>query len=166
MTFFFKLLLKAGVTLGVMFIGYKFLIGGMSGMQLPGLDDMAPDGLSELGDEISSKVIQEDVTVYKWTDSQGVTHFGGTPPTGQGEYESKTIHANANTMNALKIPEEVEEEKARGSRITRVGSVYSPEGVKDVVTDAQDLQKMMDDRMAEQQELLNSLKGKPTDKKR
>lgn len=165
MGFFFKLLLKAGVTLGVMFIGYKFILGGMSGMSLPGLSDLedaVPDGLGELG----NAVIEKDVTVYQWTDSQGVTHFGGTPPTGQGAYESKVISANTNLMKAQKVAEIEEEEKPKGSRITRVGSVYSPEGVKDVVDDAKDLQKMMDDRMEQQEELLNNIKGNSEKKKR
>jgi len=154
--FFVKLLLKAGIALGVMFIGYKYILtGGAGGFQIPGMD-----GLSNKADKgistIENAVVEKDVTVYQWVDDKGVTHYGGTPPAGQGEYAKKEIRANTNVISALKVSEEPEEVEMK-SRVSRVGSVYSPEGVKKLMDDAGDISKTLDERAAKQEELLNNL---------
>lgn len=150
MKFFFKLLLKAGVTLGVLFVAYRFLLPNMDGFQMSFNKDK-PASLGELG----APVVDEDVTVYQWTDAQGVTHFGGTPPTGQGTYKKKEIQSNANVIQAIKAPEEEKEEQR--SRSASVGSVYSPEGVKDLMDQANDMKKQMEDRKSQTDEFLDSL---------
>lgn len=152
MKFLVKLLLKAGVALGVLFVAYRFFLPGMGGFQLPGMGDKAATGIKDLG----NAVVEKDVTVYQWTDEQGVTHFGGTPPTGQGSYEKKEIRANTNVMQAMKQAEEEEAPEER-SRIARIGKAYTPEGVKDLMQDAKDVQKQMEDRAAEQQKILDEL---------
>jgi len=163
--FFIKLLLKAGITLGVMFIGYKYILGGgMGGFQIPGMGDIvnkAPEGITGLG----NAVVEKDVKVYQWVDDKGVTHYGGTAPTGQGAYEEKNIRANTNLVNAYKAPEK-EEETSGGPRISRVGSLYTPEGVKDLVNDAKDSTEKMSERMEQQQKMLNDLMGQSDSKKK
>jgi len=154
--FFVKLLLKAGITLGVMFIGYKYILTGGIGFEIPGMQGVgskAEKGLSELG----NAVVDKEVTVYQWVDAQGQTHYGSTPPTGQGNYEKKAIHTSANVMSAHKIAEEEEEEETQKSRFSRVGKVYSPEGVKDLMEEAKDTSKLLEERAAEQEKLLNEL---------
>jgi len=149
--FFIKLLLKAGVTLGVLFVAYRFLLPNMDGFQMSVNKDK-PASLGELG----APIVDEDVTVYQWTDEKGVTHFGGTPPTGQGTYKKKEIQSNANVVQAIKSPEEEEKEEQR-SRSASVGSVYSPEGVKDLMDQAKDMQKQMEERKSKTDEFLDSL---------
>ncbi len=159
MKFFVKLLLKAGIALGVMFIGYKYILtGGLGGFQLPGMQNTASkakQGLSEIG----NAVVDKEVTVYQWVDAQGMTHYGSTPPTGQGNYEKKSIHTSTNLMSAYKIRSEDDEEEqtTQKSRVSRVGSVYSPEGVKDLMEDAKNTEKLLEDRAAAQEKLLNEL---------
>lgn len=152
MKFFVKLLLKAGVTLGVLFIAYRFLLPGMGGFQMPGIPEKSAKGLGELGEPL----VKQDVTVYQWKDKDGVTHFGGTPPTGHGTYEKKEIRANTNVMQALKIQEE-EEEETSSQKVTTVGSPYSADGVKKLLDDAQGIQDQMNERKAATDELLNNL---------
>lgn len=152
MKFFIKLLLKAGVTLGVLFIAYRFLLPNMGSFQLPGTPENASTGLGEIG----APIVEEDVTVYKWTDEQGVTHFGGTPPTGQGHYEKKEIHSNANVIQAIKAPQEEDKEEQRSSS-TSIGSVYTPGGAKELIDKAKDIQNQMDERKSKTDEILNSL---------
>ena len=156
MNFFLKLLLKAGITLGVMFIGYKYILTGGIGFQIPGMQgaaSKAEKGLSELG----NAVVDKEVTVYQWVDAQGQTHYGSTPPTGQGNYEKKAIHTSTNVMNAQKIAEEEEQEETQKSRVSKVGSVYSPEGVKDLMEDAKNTSKLLEERAAEQKKMLEEL---------
>jgi len=149
-----KMLISMVLVLGIMMFAGRFLMPGGGGLQdfLGGAGGDAETGLGGLG----NATVKEDVTVYQWTDDQGVTHFGAHPPTGQGSYEKKEILADSNVMQALK-PAEEEEEKEKPSRVTRIGSVYSPEGVKDLMTDANDLKDQMNDRMAEQEKMLNDI---------
>jgi len=156
--FFVKLLLKAGITLGVMFIGYQYLLsGGSGGLQIPGMEaisDKASKGMSGIG----NVVVEKDVTVYQWVDDKGVTHYGGTPPTGQGQYTKKEIHTNTNLLNAYQAPQQEEsEETTQKSRVSRVGSVYSPEGVKEIIDDAKGVEKLLEDRANEQKKMLDNL---------
>ncbi|MCW9048218.1 MAG: DUF4124 domain-containing protein [Gammaproteobacteria bacterium] len=160
MGFFIKLLLKAGITLGVMFIAYKYILtGGTGGFQIPDLSSISekiPGGVSEL----ENAVVEKDVTVYQWVDDKGVTHFGGTPPTGQGTYDKKEIRANTNLLNAYKAPEVEDKTPAQRSRVSKVGSLYSPEGVKNLMDDAKGTSDQLSDRAAEQQKMLDELMGK------
>lgn len=153
MKFVVKLLLKAGVALGVLFIAYRFLLPGTGGFQLPDITKKASDSLSDVSDAV---VEPEEVTVYQWTDEHGVTHFGGTPPTGQGAYEKKEIRANANVLQRVKTPQEEEEEK-QASQVSKVGNPYTPEGVKSLMDEAKDIQKQMDERKSATDEILNNL---------
>lgn len=152
MKFFVKLLLKAGVTLGVLFIAYRFLLPGMDGFQMTVTPDKSIKGLGELGEPL----VEKDITVYQWKDKDGVTHFGGTPPTGQGTYEKKELRANTNVMQALKIQEE-EEEETSSQKVTSVGSPYSAEGVKKLLDDAKGIEDQMNERKAAIDEVLNNL---------
>lgn len=159
MGFLVKLLLKAGITLGVMFIGYKYILtGGSGGFQIPDMSAItaqAPKGVSGLG----NAVVQKDITVYQWVDSDGITHFGGTQPTGQGAYTKKEIHANTNLLNAYKAPKKETRKSDNKSRVARVGSLYSPEGIKNLMDDTKNTSKQAENRMSEQEKLLNDLMG-------
>lgn len=160
MNFLFKLLLKAGITLGVMFVGYQYILGGGDGLNIPGManiTDSASKGVTEIG----NAVVDKDVTVYKWTDDNGVTHFGAAPPIGQGTYEKKEIHANTNLLNAYKSSEEKEAaETEQKSRVTRVGNIYSPGGAKKLMDDAKNTTSQVNEQAAAQQKMLNEILGK------
>ena len=164
MGFLIKLLLKAGITLGVMFIGYKYILtGGMDGFQIPGMENIAKEASSGIS-TLENAVVDEDVTVYKWVDDKGVTHFGGAPPTGQGAYDKQEIRTSTNLINAHKTQEEETAKPARG-RVTQVGNIYTPEGIKDLMDDAKNTSQEMNDRMLEQQKMLDDIMGKSGSKK-
>lgn len=151
-----KMLISMVLTLGIILFASRFMMGDM--MDIPGLTGAANDAEKGLG-ELGNAVVKEDVTVYQWTDAEGVTHFGGTPPTGQGAYEKKEIRASTNVLQAQKLAEEEPEEPRNKSQIAKIGSVYTPEGVKDLVTDTKDLQKQLNERVAEQDKILNDIMG-------
>lgn len=156
-----KMLISMLFTLGIILFASQYMLKNMGG--IPGFISTpagdATGGIKDLG----NAVLDKDVTVYQWTDSAGVTHYGGTPPTGQGQYEKKMIHSNTNVMQAHKIAKD-EEEPVQKSRVARIGSVYSPEGVKDLMDDAKGLQDQMNQRTADQEKLLNDIMN-PTKKK-
>jgi len=156
-----KMLISMLFTLGIILFASQYMLKNMGG--IPGFSSTPSDNVTEGIKDLGNAVLDKDVTVYQWTDSAGVTHYGGTPPTGQGQYEKKTIHSNTNVMQAHKIAEE-EEETVQQPRVASVGSVYSPEGVKDLMDDTKGLQEQMNQRMADQEKLLNDIMN-PSGKK-
>jgi len=153
-----KMLISMVLTLGIILFASQYMLnGGAGGIMFFGTGSGsgdAPKGIEDLGNAI----LDEDVTVYQWTDAQGVTHYGGTPPTGQGEYAKKEIRANTNVVQAHKIAEEEEEEEPeQRSRMAKVGSVYSPEGIKDLMDDTTNLKDELNQRAADQEKLMESI---------
>ncbi|RDH82515.1 MAG: hypothetical protein DIZ80_09520 [endosymbiont of Galathealinum brachiosum] len=158
MKFLFKLLLKAGVTLGVMFFGYQYILGGGGVLKIPDISsitDSASKGVSDMG----NAVVEKDVTVYQWKDEKGITHFGANPPIGQGTYEKKEIHANTNLLNAYKSPEEKEKTEQK-SQVTRIGNIYSPDGAKKLMDDVKNTTSKANEQTEAQQKMLNDILGK------
>ena len=150
-----KMLVSMLLAMGVVLYLSRFMVEGS--FPIPGLGT-SPDASEQGLGEIGNITVEQDVTVYRWTDAQGVTHFGGTPPTGQGEYSKKEILANTNVMQATRTQEEKEETKQR-PRVASVGSVYSPEGIKDLMDNTKDLQKQMNDRVAQQEKMMQDILG-------
>lgn len=149
-----KMLISMVLTLGVVLFASQYMLKGMGG--IPGFgggSESASSGLNNLG----NAVLDEDITVYQWTDEQGVTHYGSTPPTGQGSYQVKQIQANANLMQAHKPKAEEEAADIQGPKVAKVGSLYTPEGVKGMMDDASELQEQMNKRVEEQEKLMEEL---------
>jgi len=156
-----KMLISMLFTLGIILFSSQYMLKNMGG--IPGFNSSPTGDVTEGIKDLGNAVLEKDVTVYQWTDSAGVTHYGGTPPSGQGQYETKTIHSNANVMQAHKITEEEEKPEQR-PRVASVGSLYSPEGVKGLMDDAKGLQDQMNQRQADQEKLLNDIMN-PSSKK-
>ena len=149
-----KMLISMVLTLGVVLFASQYMLKGVSG--IPGFgsaSESASSGLNNLG----NAVLDEDVTVYQWVDAQGVTHYGSTPPIGQGSYQVKQIQANANLMQAHKSAAEEEGVDTQGPKVAKVGSLYTPEGVKGMMDDASQLQEQMNQRAEEQEKMMQEL---------
>jgi len=149
-----KMLVSMLFTLGIILFASQYMMKNMGG--IPGFNNAPSSGAAEGLKDLGNAVLDKDVTVYQWTDSDGVTHYGGTPPTGQGQYEKKTIHSNTNVMQAQKQVE-AKEEPVQRSRVARIGSVYSPEGIKGLMDDTKGLKDQMNQRAADQEKLLNEI---------
>ncbi len=148
-----KMLISMVLALGIMLFASQYMLKGMGGIPgFGGTSEPTSSGLSNLGNALRD----EDVTVYQWTDAQGVTHYGSTPPTGQGSYEVKQIQANANLMQAHKLPVE-EEADTQGAKVAKVGALYTPEGVKGLMDDASKLQEQMNKRVEDQEKMMQDL---------
>lgn len=156
-----KMLISMLLTAGIILFSTYYMMNNMGG--IPGFNGGATEKASEGLKDLGNAVLEKDVTVYQWTDSAGVKHYGGTPPTGQGQYETRTIHSNTNLMQAQK-PIKEEEKPEQKSRMATVGSIYSPEGVKGLMDDAKGLQEQLNQRTIEQQKLMDSI-ANPTGKK-
>ncbi len=151
-----KMLISMVITMGVLLFGARFMLSGSDGvMDIFNNNEGAPKGIGELG----NAVVKQDVTIYQWTDAEGVTHYGSAPPTNQGAYEKKEIRANTNVIQAHKTQEEAAEDEQR-PRVAKIGNPYSPEGIKDMIETTKDLQQQLNERAADQEKIMQDLMGK------
>ena len=152
-----KLLIKVGIIVGIMLaVPYYFYGGG----KMPGfLQDFGWGGGTEkpaVPENFSNAVTDKEVTVYKWVDKDGIQHFGSTAPAGVVA-EEKHLRPNDNVIQAMKIPEKEETEKKPAVNADAIlKNPYKPENVKQLINDAKNVQKLLDQRFENQKEVMGS----------
>ncbi|MCK5002088.1 MAG: DUF4124 domain-containing protein [Gammaproteobacteria bacterium] len=121
----------------------KFGFGGGSG------DANAPKNIKKV-------VTDERVEVYKWVDEYGVMQFSNKPPLDDRDSEKIVLTPDINVIDAIEIPEEVQEEAAKPG-VFSLGSPYSPDGMKKMVDDSKEVKEQLNQRQAEQEKVLQDL---------
>ena len=154
-----KLLIKVSIIVGILVAAPYYFYGGgkmpgfLQNFEWGGAESEKP----KLPENISNAVTDKAVTVYKWVDENGVQHFGNTPPPGVVA-EAKHLKPNQNIMQAIKIPEEEEEEEASGPKVTNIiKNPYSKEGVEELIDDAKGVQDMLNKRLEDQQKMMDGI---------
>jgi len=178
-----KLFIKLMIVVVVLLtVPYYFLGGSMT---VPGFVQDLFSGSSSNNKPITATSVRtnRDVTVYKWVDENGRTHFSEKPPIGEVA-ETMELKTDTNVMQAVKIPEpELEPELDDfGSRIISLGkspdekpdtkdedsdeasgsgleNPYSPEGVQKLIENAKNVSKIMDQRTKQQQSIMGGSSG-------
>ena len=132
----------------------------------------------KLPENVKSVVTDKDVTVYKWVDDQGRTHFSGSKPMNQSS-ETKRLRPDTNVMQAVKIPQDEEEEadKSFGGLISlsqkdnkgkkgkkgggkekiepyQMENPYTPEGMQNLIQGAQNIEGLLNQRTESQQKAM------------
>ena len=103
---------------------------------------------------LTNAITDEKVEVYKWRDEHGVMQFSNMPPPAGDNAEKLELNPNENIVQAVKIPvKEEPEEKTEAE----APSPYTMKGMKKVMKDAKDVEKMLQQRHEEQDKLLNNL---------
>ena len=125
----------------------------MPDLKMPGI----PDSVKNSG--LNSKSGSMDV-IYKWKDENGELHFSSTPPPDGVEFTSKGYDPNTNLIQAVQPqvdePEQVEaEEKAQIKKAPDISNPYSPEKVDKLVKDAQNIEKLLNERLKKQEALID-----------
>lgn len=105
---------------------------------------------------IQTVVTDKQVEVYKWVDEHGVTQFSNLPPQDGGQSEKLVLSPETNVMDAVKIPEK-EPAAAAQPQVFSLSSPYSPGGMKKMVDDSRDLQETLNQRQAEQEQMMQDL---------
>lgn len=105
--------------------------------------------------------------VYKWVDAQGVTQYSHEPPPDSVASKRLELDENTNVIQGLKLPEE--EAAASGQQngtgqqnpvpqlALPEGNLYSPQNIKKVIDDAKNVQKMLNERVGQQEQALKDL---------
>jgi hypothetical protein len=109
--------------------------------------NMGGDGTPVMRDVISTEQTRQ--TFYKWQDDNGQWHFGDEPPEGV-QAKAVSVDTAANILQpvamAKKEPEKDKEEELKPEKTTPLPMTVDPEGVKDMMDKAKDVQNLMNDR--------------------
>ena len=159
-----KLFVKLMITGVVLAVIMPFtIIKGSDGRPIMSLSDLkAPDlGLPKVPDsmELPGNPVgqfKEDV-IYQWRDAQGLLHFTSEPPEEGIEYTAKGYDPNANLIQSVKVESPqvaatVEEPVIKSP--SDIGNPYSPEKVEKLFEDAKNVQKLLEDRMQQQEAMI------------
>lgn len=145
-----KIAMMLFVMLGISNYGYYLMTGNLpfSGFKLP---DFSTPSLSEVNPLSDGKD-----KAYKWTDEHGVTHYSNEEPPVESAAEIIEVDPNTNIIQSIEIPEKETEKEP--STITPVeGPLYKPENIKKLIDDAKNVEKVLQDRHEQQEEIINSL---------
>ena len=138
------------------------VLKGKDGKPLMSLSDIkAPDlAIPKLPSAIktptSIKGTEGRDVVYKWKDKEGVTQFSSTPPPKGVEYTSKGYDPDLNLIQSVKVkteqPEEsADETKKQVKKPSDIGNPYSPKKIEKLFEDAKNVEKLLNDRMKQQE---------------
>lgn len=102
--------------------------------------------------------------VYQWRDAEGNLNFTTEPPPQGVEYTAKGYDPRTNLIQSVKADPEPSEQASAGSSeqnsskkvkgVSDIGNPYSPEKVEKLFNDAKNVQKLLDDRMKQQEALI------------
>ena len=116
---------------------------------MPRAGDLAPSA----GD-LSGKDI-----FYQWYDAKGNVQFTSEPPPDGVEYTVKGFDPNANVIQAVEpLPAEGDEPAAVSEAKPSdddIGNPYSQEAIEKLFKDAQNIEKMLNERLKQQEAFAN-----------
>lgn len=102
--------------------------------------------------------------IYQWRDADGVMQFTTQPPPAGIEYSAKGYDPNTNLIQSVEIAPQPsseglnsESEQNQGNRVeglSDIGSPYSPEKIEKLIDDANNVQKLLNDRMKQQEAMI------------
>jgi hypothetical protein len=123
-------------------------------LALPKIPDS--DDLSSL-----SKAGKRTDVIYQWRDANGDLHFTSERPPEGVEYTAKGYDPDTNLIQSVEVkheePEAVAVQQPAISTPSDIGNPYSPEKIEKLFKDAQNVQKLMNDRYQQQESILNNL---------
>ena len=95
---------------------------------------------------------------FKWKSPDGQTHFGDKPsPDALNIEVIRGKDLRGNTVAATKIPEPEPEKEQASNSGSSMPNPYSPEGVKEIMDKAKNVEKLMQDRAEQQEKMMREL---------
>ena len=136
------------------------LLKGKDGSPLLSFSDMKlPESDISLPDAVPGSA---DVSlIYQWTDGEDNIQFSNTPPPQGVEYTVKGYDPNLNVIQAVELPGDIPEEELEtdsNEKITSAGDIgnpYSPEKIEKLIDDANNIEKLLNQRVKNQEALLD-----------
>ncbi len=160
-----KLFVKLLITALVLAVLLPFtLLKGGDGKPLMTLDKLKLPSMSmpKVPDNIKIPDLpagdREKDIIYKWRDARGDLHFTSSPPADGIKFTTKGYDPNTNLIQSVEVkeeePVEIEVEQPKDAKPTDNGNPYSPEKIGKLIDDAQNVQKLLNERMKQQDALM------------
>jgi hypothetical protein len=100
--------------------------------------------------------------VYQWHDAEGNLNFTSQPPPEGIEYTVKGYDPRTNLIQSVQLEEEPEasesdSEQNDGALVkgtSEIGNPYSPEKIEKLFNDAKNVEKLLNDRMKQQEAMI------------
>lgn len=96
-------------------------------------------------------------TAFKWTDENGVIHYSNEPPAGGEHAEIIEVNPDTNLIQGTEITQTATKEPAKTVITPVEGPVYAPENIQKLMDDAKNVEKVLQERHKQQEEILNKL---------
>ncbi len=130
-------------------------------LSLPKIDMSKLTGsVSEKFDSIKKEKSTEDTYLYKWRDAKGVIHYTSEKPSNNiANIESIKINNDTNVVPSVSSNEEesVQQQSVASELPTEIPpNLYSPEGVKQLIDKAKNVQYQMNEQLQEQENIINN----------
>ena len=138
-----------------------------SDISLPNLSmpDFSMPDLSKISDAKNSAPLDEDLSgkdvFYKWYDSNGNIQFTSEPPPEGIEYTLKGFDPDTNVIQAIKAPpkesgsDESTPVQNKSTDAEKIGNPYSPDSIKKLFEDTENIEKLLEQRFRDQDSLTN-----------
>lgn len=131
-----------------------YMAGGLSGILGDGT--VSNDIRLKAPKNIQAVSTDQDVDVYKWRDEKGVMHFGEKPPEMQSNVEKMELRTNVNVMQSVAVNKE-EPEEVMDSAPVSMANPYSPQGVADMMKQANQLKDTLNKQTENRQKMLDNM---------
>lgn len=122
------------------------------------LTDSLSDKFKSNNEEEQNAV--KNTYLYKWRDAKGVIHYTSEKPSGEIEnLESIKLSNKTNIVPAVSESEAIHENATqqlpKSTSTDFPSNIYSPEGVKDLIDQAKDVQNLMNEQFTQQENSIN-----------
>jgi uncharacterized protein DUF4124 len=167
--FFFKIAMVLLILFGLASYANYLMTGNMPNILIdkPTLPDIKVSRLTDsLSDKFKSIKINKPVTdsyLYKWRDDKGVIHYTSEKPTENIQnLEQIKLSSDTNIVPAVSESEvtndnTTQQQSSESTSIDFPTNVYSPEGVKQLIDQAKDVENLMNEQFDQQKNIINNL---------
>lgn len=168
-----KILFKVIIAI-LIFVGLGYYSNYLMTGKTPSIDInklTTPDiNISKFTDTFSKKIetIKQDISpketsLYKWKDAKGVIHYTSEKPSGDiQDLESIKLSSDTNIIPSVSAPAPINDSSERSSSHQQTqttteapSNIYSPEGIKNLINEAKDVQNLMNEQFNQQENLIN-----------
>ena len=172
--FIFKIIFMSVLLFGVSMYA-KYLMTGqapelnLDNPTLPDIDisqikDSISDKVGSVKDKITAEEETKETYLYKWRDDKGIIHYTSEkPPTETKNLESIKIDNQTNVVPAVSdnVPDntantEPAQQTSSLPSTNMPANVYSPEGIKQLFEQAENVQNLMNEQFEQQEQSINN----------
>ena len=145
-------------------------------INLPSISDLSASGealldqVEQITPDLTVPASDSTTTVYKWRDKEGVWHYSNTEPPQHSNAETLHLETNVNVLPAsetpattsdssqmIKTPATAAKSDQKPTEDNSQPSLYSSEGIQKLMQDARNVQELMNNRAAEQQQAIDQM---------